>query len=215
MSALKRTSPPAHAGPSQPFQVLVREGADPEKLNRLLAWVDVGAELEKRFKPARKLRTGRRRADEARLKRIPSRLRAVASEIENLISRPEFDPRTLLPNPARPRLVEAVAEAQKHSTIRELVNEWTNIPSVLYEFAAYVEARRDGQFHRLPQPGRPDAVLRRAKVRLLDYVESATGRPHYEEVADLLSGSSRILTADDLRKLSTRNPSLRRPVRLF
>jgi hypothetical protein len=54
-------------------------------------------------------------------------------------------------------------------------------------------------------------------IALLDYVRKATARPHYREVADLVNEVSKEaglfeeLFVDDLKKLSSRNPSLRQP----
>ena len=228
MSAPKRISSPAHAGPTDPFQFLVEAGADAEKLNRRLAWVAVGMELEKRFRTGRKRRGKLRRAEKARLRRFPARLRTMADDVATLVSRPEVDPRILLSNghltqplSKRLRLKDAVSESQQHATVRDLVDGWLNVPATLCGLAAYLEIALPRR-HRT-QPTRSDTLRRRAIVALSDYVRNATGHPHYREVADLVNEckvdagapSSDPVSAEDIQKLSERNPSLRYSAPLF
>jgi len=210
-----------HAGEPDPFQVLVEAGADREKLRRLLAHVYVGAAVEieaRRCAEGRRKKTPSRRVEEAGLKKSPDRLRELANEIEKLISNPEFDPRRYLPEENKVRFRDPISE--KYSVVQALVSEWVNLPRSLYGFAHYLELRL-GEPRSQSQPIRPGTTRRRAVIALRDYVQEATNRPHDEEVADLVTrvsneaGLPGTLTADDLKKISQRYPSLRQPPAKF
>ena len=213
-----------HAGPRDPLQRLVEAGADRDELCMRLAFVKTAAELETYFKnersgPNRKRRMKRRRAEQALLTRFPGRVRDFGKSIAKYLSEPEFDPRRLLPRPEkRATLTERIEQISENQVaIPALVSEWLKLPRILMGFAKYFEmclaSRKSGQ----TQPNRSDWLLRREALMLADYVRQATGEPHYPEVADLVNRqfhgacSHRVVTAEDLRKLSDRNPNLRLP----
>jgi hypothetical protein len=181
-------------------------------LNMLLQWVKEDVQGKTGFRGKRERMTKLRRAEQARLNRIPNRLRAMADEVAKLISHQGIDPRTYLPPPPGP-LIEGIVETHKQPD-GESVREWVNIPNLLNGFASYVEMRYHTGVFPVPPP-RPVALLWWTILRLVDHVKRATGRPHYQEVADLLTealsldGSEQIVTADNLRKVSKRNARLR------
>jgi hypothetical protein len=211
----KMRSSRCHVKAHDPFGTLVKAGADQEELERLRGYVYLMSAVEVNKAKKHRMNVDLEHAEKECRRRTLGRLRKLAKEIEDLISKPEFDPRRLLPpSEVKRPLREAISEADKYSGIRALVWEWVKLPRSLYGFAAYLEI----QFRNLrSRRTRLGTSRQRAVIGLLDYVTKATGRPHYREVADLVNeglnlvGVSKNLGVDDLKKLSSRNPSLRQP----
>jgi len=135
-----------------------------------------------------------------RSRRNSKRLRAAAEVVRSVNSDPDFDP----------ALVALFSKSIQQSVgiSSDLV---LALPEILLSYAAFIE----------PHPIQDKAALRRdkplrlAQVRLLDYIRDATKRPHYEAAADLVTaalemgGLEKVVSAQDLRKLSDRNPTLK------
>jgi len=182
-----------HYGPGDPLRRLTGAGADREQLTGvwgILATVGLAAQMEHHFKQVRSGRDWKRqarlkRADNARLSRLPSRTRSFGRDLATVMSNPEFDPRSLLSHAKTMSLAERVS--RNDSGMRKTVLEWLTLPRLLDGFAMYLEEcvaiRKDSR----TRPHRSDWLFRRQVVALLDYVRQATGDPHYSEVADLVN----------------------------
>jgi hypothetical protein len=208
-----------HAGPPDPFSTLVRAGADPDELHRLCAYVSWGASRKQLAVKIGKRVVQLRRAEELRARRFPERLRKMAREVGEYISNPAFDPRRLLPKPAAKLTLRERMEPQ-HGDVRTLVCGMLNLPKALSEFAYHLDLCLRLGTAKLSVGIKTGDTLSRALILLLDYVEKTTHSPRYQTLADLVNEILQLpdderVGPDELGKLRTRNPRLRKSPKFF
>lgn len=196
-------------GAKQALDTLTEKGVDARLLANVLAAILAVLTLE-----GDKLRVWNRLPlSRHTLKTFPSRLRAMAEEIQAANDSVFLDSRIWMSFRPRDFWKGLAVRLDRGEAIRtRMAADFQKLPGMLTWYAAYMEAQT-GRFARFGKT-KPNAT-KMLEIKLLVFIHDTTGNYYYERVATLLTavyraaGKEKEVSPDDLKMLYHRNPYLR------